>query len=160
MYRHDISVNFEMSNHKIRIRPDNRLSRMLSNKWIKFFLWLLLIYPFIWLFKRFSRHGGGRWEVCGGAYALKTWQLQPPGTVPPPNSNDGRWQHTPDGLVHLIGYREGEFFQQWEGTIRGAVRRRVITKRPLECGAYAEAPVPFLDGIRPTLPFIQNFMRR
>ncbi|KAI0756940.1 hypothetical protein C8Q80DRAFT_1131215 [Daedaleopsis nitida] len=155
VYRHNISVTFDLSLHKIRIRPDNRLSRILSNMWLKFLLWILLIYPFIWLFKRFSRRGGGRWQLCGGAYALKTWQLQPPGTVPPPNSNDGRWQQTPDGLVHLIGLREGEWFQQWEGTIRGAVRRRVQTRTPLEHGAYAAPPqLPFLDNVRPALPFI------
>ncbi|KAI0801209.1 hypothetical protein C8Q74DRAFT_1190515 [Fomes fomentarius] len=158
VYSHSIYVDFQTSNHKIRIRPDNRFSRMLSNMWIKFLLWILLIYPFIWLYKRFS---GGRWQVCGGAYALKTWQLQPPGTVPPPNSNDGRWQQTPQGLVHLIGYREGEWFQQWEATIRGAVRRRVQTQTPLGLGEYAEAPpIMLLDGIRPTLPFVQPFVGR
>lgn len=158
VYSHSIDVDFQTSNHKIRIRPDNQFSRMLSNMCIKFLLWILLIYPFIWLYKRFS---GGRWEVCGGAYALKTWQLQPPGTVPPPNSNDGRWQQTPQGLVHLIGYREGEWFQQWEATIRGAVCRRVQTQTPLGLGEYAQAPsIMLLDGIRPTLPFVQPFVGR
>ena len=46
---------------------------MLSNKWLKFLSIILLIYPFIWLFKRFHRKGGGIWEVCGGAYPLKQW---------------------------------------------------------------------------------------
>lgn len=46
---------------------------MLSNKWLKFLSIILLIYPFIWLFKRFHRKGGGVWEVCGGAYPLKEW---------------------------------------------------------------------------------------
>lgn len=153
VYNHEIQVSFDMSHDKIRIRPANTFSRMLSNMWIKFFLWILLIYPFIWLYKRFSHHGGGRWEVCGGAYALKTWQVQPPGTQIPPYVNDGRWQQTSDGVVHLIGEREGEWFQRWEGTIRGAVSKRVRTSVPLQSGSYLP-PHMLLDGFRPPLPYV------
>lgn len=44
---------------------------MLSNKWLKFLSIILLVFPLIWLFKRFHPKGGGRWEVGGGAYPLK-----------------------------------------------------------------------------------------
>ncbi|RPD62890.1 hypothetical protein L227DRAFT_521816 [Lentinus tigrinus ALCF2SS1-6] len=154
VYNHDITVSFDMSHDKIRIRPDNNFSRMLSNVWIKFLLWILLIYPFIWLYKRFNHRGGGRWEVCGGAYALKTWQIQPPGTQIPMYTNDGRWQQTHDGVVHLIGEREGEWFQRWEGTIRDAVGRRVQTSVPLQCGTYVSPQAMILDGFRPALPYV------
>jgi hypothetical protein len=56
---------------------------MLSNKWLKFLSIILLIYPFIWLFKRFHRKGGGVWEVCGGAYPLKQWVPVGQGVLPP-----------------------------------------------------------------------------
>ncbi|KAI1797930.1 hypothetical protein LXA43DRAFT_877356 [Ganoderma leucocontextum] len=149
VYSHDIHLSFDMSHHKIRIRPDNRLSRTLSNKWLKFFLWLFLIYPFLWLFKRFSSHGGGRWEVCGGAYALKTWQIQPSDTSgPPPYANDGRWQQTPNGWAYLIGEREGDWFQRWEGRIRAAVRDRIQSRTPLD--VLPSPAAMMLDGYRPS----------
>ena len=72
-YNGSLEVDFIMHRSKIYIRPDNKLSRMLSNKWLKFLSIILLIFPFIWLFKRFHSRGGGRWEVCGGAYPLKRW---------------------------------------------------------------------------------------
>ncbi|PPR05689.1 hypothetical protein CVT26_008930 [Gymnopilus dilepis] len=72
-YNGTLNITFVPHNTKIYIRPDNRVSRMLSNKWLKFLAWLLLLYPFVWLFKRFHSRGGGRWEVCGGAYPLKQW---------------------------------------------------------------------------------------
>ncbi|OSD03386.1 hypothetical protein PYCCODRAFT_1365742 [Trametes coccinea BRFM310] len=149
VYSSTITVDFELSHHKIRIRPDNRLARALSNKWIKFLLWILLIYPFIWLYKRFGRRGGGRWEVCGGACALKTWRAPIGGAEPPPPEarNDGRWKNTPDGLLHLVGEREGEWFQRWEGPIRNAVLRKVQSKTPLE---FVNTSARALDGYRPT----------
>ena len=147
VYSYDIQLSFETSYNKIRIRPDNRLSRTLSNKWLKFLLWILLIYPFIWLYKRFSSRGGGRWEVCGGAYALKTWQMLPQGArVPPPDQLNARWQQTPDGWAYLTGEREGEWFQRWEGRIRAAVRDRIRSSTPLELVAPAAM---LLDGYRP-----------
>ncbi|KAJ2920306.1 hypothetical protein MD484_g247, partial [Candolleomyces efflorescens] len=72
-YNGSLEISFTKHRSKIYIRPDNRLSRMLSNKWLKFLSIILLIFPFIWLFKRFHSRGGGRWEVCGGAYPLKRW---------------------------------------------------------------------------------------
>jgi len=72
-YNGHLEITFINRSSKICIRPSNRLSRMLSNKWLKFISIILLIYPFIWLFKRFYKKGGGIWEVCGGAYPLKQW---------------------------------------------------------------------------------------
>lgn len=36
---------------------------MTSNAWLKFLLWILLIYPFILLYQYIA---GARWEVVGG----------------------------------------------------------------------------------------------
>ncbi|OBZ79486.1 hypothetical protein A0H81_01073 [Grifola frondosa] len=133
-YSGNYKVDFEISNDKIYIRPDNRLSRTLSNKWIVFLLWILLIYPFIWLYKRFGQRGGGQWKVCGGAYALKSWQLVDPAFDPPPpfpGTNDWRMTQTSAGPAKLVGLREGEWFQRWEGTIRRAVSGRLESKTPL-----------------------------
>lgn len=162
-YTGRFAVEFRTTNAKITVRPDNRLSRTLSNKWLKFILFVLLLYPFIWLYKRFGRRGGGRWEVCGGAYALKTWQLagthgeQPPPFPPPPFSgaaaiiHDDRIMQTPMGIARLVGLREGEWFQEWEGTIRRAVTNRLKSSVPLKepDGRPTQAAL-LLDGYRPT----------
>lgn len=92
LYQGTVEVEFKTRSSKVYIRPDNKLSRLLSNKWIKFLSIILLIYPFIWLFKRFNSRGGGSWEVCGSAHALKRW-------VPCPQDEINR---TPD---HQGSYR-------------------------------------------------------
>ncbi|KAG8219789.1 hypothetical protein J3R82DRAFT_761 [Butyriboletus roseoflavus] len=70
-YRGDLEVSFETLNSIISVRSHNRLSRALSNGWIKLLLIITFVYPFLWLFRRFHPRGGGIWRVCGGAYALK-----------------------------------------------------------------------------------------
>ena len=72
-YSGNLKVTFPVTGNKIYIRPTNTLSRALSHWWIKLLLWLTLIYPFIWLFKRFAKIGGGVWQVTGAAYPLKEW---------------------------------------------------------------------------------------
>jgi hypothetical protein len=93
------------------VRPDGTISRAISNKWIKFLLIITLIYPFIWLFKRFYGQGGGRWVVVGSSYALK------------------RRAHSAEGEVGLIGEEEDEWMRRWEGTIQKSVTGRKIDKR-------------------------------
>src|SRR5258707_11270260 len=65
-YTGTLAISFDVAASKVYVRPTNDLSRALSNKWIKFLLWILFIYPFIWLFKRFHSGGGGQWRVAGG----------------------------------------------------------------------------------------------
>jgi hypothetical protein len=72
-YSGNLKVTFTVTGDTITIRPTNRLSRALSQLWIKIILWITLIYPFIWLFKRFSKIGGGEWRVAGAAYPFKEW---------------------------------------------------------------------------------------
>lgn len=120
-----------MTGNKIYIRPDNRLSRTLSNKWLKFLLIITFIFPFVWLFKRFNKKGGGRWEVCGGAWALK--RLLP---VTEPDTVQGKSAPTlfqsPDGqLLEVKGMNEGQWLQMWQATIVQAANNRYQSTIPL-----------------------------
>ena len=170
-----MAISFDVTASKVYVRPTNRLSRILSNKWIKFLLWILLIYPFIWLFKRFHSRGGGQWRVAGGAYATKAWVhlndsaegeditqylagkqdsssqlpeysivastsdtrgLKGLGTsngspLPGPGISIGRLRRTSQGISKLVGVREGEWFKEWEGTIRRAVIAREQSEEPM-----------------------------
>ncbi|KZT65591.1 hypothetical protein DAEQUDRAFT_768757 [Daedalea quercina L-15889] len=149
-YTGRLTVEFKTTNSKVCIRPDTRISRAISNKWIKLILVLLLIYPFIWLYKRFGRRGGGRWEVCGGAYALKSWQLV---DLPPPfpgtaRTNDPRVVYIGSGTARVVGLREGEWFQQWERTIRRAVTGRLQSTVPLKEPDETTSAAMRLDGYR------------
>jgi hypothetical protein len=118
-----------LGHKRIIVRPDTVMSRAISNPWLKFVLIITLIYPCIWLFQRFHPRGGGRWAVGGGAYALKRWAVMSEsgvvGTYP-------GIQDTIEGPRVLIGEREGQWFQRWEGTIRRSVMGRKVERRPME----------------------------
>lgn len=156
-YTGTLSVSFNTSAHRISVRSANRLSRVLSNKWLKLLLILTLIYPFIALFRRFHRRGGGRWEVCGGAYALKAFADAPTaGLLLGADEEESggssvardRLVKTGAGVKVLKGLREGEWYQQWESTIRGAVLSRKQDKTPMtqpNVGGWNQAAV-LLDG--------------
>ncbi|PCH33679.1 hypothetical protein WOLCODRAFT_135258 [Wolfiporia cocos MD-104 SS10] len=142
-YSGTYEVDFRTTNAKIFVRSDNRLSRILSNKWLKFLLILLLIYPFIWLYKHFSRRGGGRWEVCGGAYALKKWHPinlkadQRTDSPLPPHLQHNSHLYDQEiydmpGTSKLIGMREGTWYEEWESTIKRAVTGRLQSTVPLK----------------------------
>ncbi|KAJ7597017.1 hypothetical protein C8J56DRAFT_918930 [Mycena floridula] len=135
-YQGDIQVDFVKTGSKIYIRPDNRLSRMLSNKWLKFLLWILLMYPFIWLLKRF--YLGGRWEVCGGAYALK--RMVPADQVPEADQLPRAQTDSPkpiaalqrDGtLQYTVGISESQWLRRWQTTIVQAVQSHYQASIPL-----------------------------
>ncbi|KAI9433004.1 hypothetical protein H4582DRAFT_2082825 [Lactarius indigo] len=145
-YRGDhVEVEFQSRNSMVIVRPDMRISRAISNLWIKFLLIITLIYPCIWLFQHLHPRGGGRWEVGGGAYALKRWAQVPldaaPGTVP-------KIHETVDGPRILIGERECQWFKKWEGTIkRSVIGRRVdqeVLHKPDE--DIRNLPATELDG--------------
>jgi hypothetical protein len=162
---------------KVYIRPDNAVSRMLSNKWLKFLSIILLIFPFIWLFKRFHSRGGGRWEVCGGAYPLKQWvpveseEESSSDPLPPYNpfstssaltrttssqtaQGSTRYIQTPTGPKKLLGLKEGEWFRNWESVILRAVIGRYQSPIPLSNGREVSGlPVRSfeLDGYHETL---------
>ncbi|KAH9171047.1 hypothetical protein EDB89DRAFT_1190968 [Lactarius sanguifluus] len=145
-YRGDhVEVRFQSRNSTVIVRPDMRISRAISNPWIKFLLIITLIYPCIWLFQHLHPRGGGRWAVGGGAYALKRWAQVPydavPGTVP-------EIHETMDGPRMLIGEREGRWFKKWEGTIRRSVIGRRVDKRVLyePDEDFRNLPATELDG--------------
>lgn len=126
-YTGDFTVSFETTASEISIRPSSALSRAMSETWIIVLLWLLLIYPFLWLFRRFHPRGGGKWEVCGAAYALKS----------PPVERAGA------GGMKGAGMKEGEWFRMWQSTIAHGVRAKVKDSKPLECHGD---PASTLDG--------------
>ncbi|KAF8078651.1 hypothetical protein FPV67DRAFT_69073 [Lyophyllum atratum] len=152
-YGGHVAVDFRLNATKIFIRADNRLSRTLSRTFVKFLLIVFLIYPFIWLFKRYHSRGGGRWEVCGGAYALKhvepldapEWEADRDGVRPPP-----RILETEDGPIKLYGLREGEWFKQWEAVIKRSVVARLQRSEPMrDVGEGPVDPARALDGYTP-----------
>ncbi|KAF9270124.1 hypothetical protein L218DRAFT_992782 [Marasmius fiardii PR-910] len=161
-YRGDVQVEFQYRNYKIHIRPDNYLSRILSNVWFKIILWILLIYPFIWLFQRFATTGGGRWEVCGGAYPI-TRYVPFESVVPPPPSGKEQEQppdydesmaggssssfgmndetrYTADGRRFIRqGVSEKQWLSEWEMAIHRAVRTGHQSTIPL-AGVQSTGP--------------------
>lgn len=163
-YRGRVNVSFKLSSSRIVVRSSNRLSRALSKTWVKVLLFLTLIYPFIALFRRFHRRGGGRWEVCGGAYALKAWTDAPPDALAAATATAGeparasRIVKTPHGVKMLLGEPEGEWFRRWQGTIRNAVLGRRQHAPPLIQPDGDEGWNPAaeaLDGFRspPAVPY-------
>ena len=160
-YNGSLEVDFIMHRSKIYIRPDNKLSRMLSNKWLKFLSIILLIFPFIWLFKRFHSRGGGRWEVCGGAYPLKRWvpldDVEEDSDAAPPYDaksaasagpsttrvSSSKLVQTSAGPKKLLGLREGDWFRSWEDVISRAVVGRFQSAEPL---LENRVQFPTLDG--------------
>ncbi|PPQ62818.1 hypothetical protein CVT24_000512 [Panaeolus cyanescens] len=176
-YSGTVHTEFNLSATRICIRPDNRLSRALSSTLIKALLWVTLIYPFIWLFKRFNRAGGGRWEIFSGAFGLV--HIVPIGeqdtdvqliTHSKSASDDQEESNTDlilasssslaitkrsvveippgsDNLHDVTGYREGEWFREWENTIRNCVLNRVQESEPLTLGFRGPVqPAEELDG--------------
>jgi len=146
-----VTVTFTTSRSKIHIRPDTHLSRILSNKWLVVLLWVLMIYPFIWLFRRYHPRGGGRWEISGTAFPLKGWRhlddsvagesaeeyrarrakiLQDRG-IASEVEGERVLKKTERGVSCLVGMREGEWFRRWEETIEHCSRSKMISQTPL-----------------------------
>lgn len=60
-----IKIGFVVSNdEKVTVRPDNWLVRMINHGFYFFLLCITLIYPFIWLWQRCHRLGGGPYQVA------------------------------------------------------------------------------------------------
>ncbi|KAG8900386.1 hypothetical protein FRB99_006094 [Tulasnella sp. 403] len=159
------SIDFKIGANEIDVRPDNRLSRMLSKTWVYVLLWIFLVYPLIiWPFKRFSSRGGGDWRVAGSAFALSKWahldDSSPGQTVEEyqelynrthPEGERLVLKQTPNGVSRLVGKREGEWFAEWEDTIGALVRQRCISSEPISIpmdGARGRAGSG-LDGYNP-----------
>ncbi|KAG9092606.1 hypothetical protein FRC07_011619, partial [Ceratobasidium sp. 392] len=141
-----VAVEFCTSANAIDIRPSTRFSRALSKTWAVVIFWILLIYPFIWLYRRFR---GGRWEVAGTAFPLRAWR-HCEGSFPGQSAADYRAKNIGDaasitsdgaddrilaesskGVSQLVGINEGDWFQTWESTIIHCVTARVQENAPL-----------------------------
>jgi hypothetical protein len=119
-YTGDLTIEFTpgpKSGNLIIIRPANGLSEALSNMWIKFLLIIVLVYPFIWLFKRFHSAGGGVWNVCGGGYPLKVVRYILPEILVDVGTSGSSRTNTEE----VVGEREGAWFRRWEPTLRSCV---------------------------------------
>ena len=130
-YTGNISVSFEYTSNKICVRPDNRLSRILSNPWLKFLMFITLVYPFIWLYKRFHPRGGGKWKVCGGAYSLKPLVQAREQRNPDWKSSQPEATSSAGGSTGVVGLKEGQWLHQWEDSIKRAVASHLQTSVPL-----------------------------
>lgn len=138
------------ANNLIIIRPSNNLSRALSTKWIVVMLWILMVYPFIWLWKQFNEEGGGIWKVCGGGYPLKVMRVIPhqqPFLVDVGTSGTQRFSTT--YTEEVTGEREGAWFKRWEQAIRKAVvgkKNDSVTLVHPEDYQFSNADAGHLDG--------------
>ncbi|KAJ1306369.1 hypothetical protein OPQ81_007375 [Rhizoctonia solani] len=171
-----ITVQFTTSASEIDIRPSSAFSRALSKTWVVVLLWITLIYPFIWLYKRFH---GGRWEVAGSAFPLRAWKhcedsvpgesaesyrrrtfKEVTGDVASLTSqrsegtDDRILTETPIGVSQLVGTTERDWFLTWESTIIHCVTSRVQEAAPITMpyGLHASA---LLDDFRP--PIVDRF---
>lgn len=139
-YDGTIEIDFSQYRSEVYICADNAVSRMVKKKWLKVLSGVLLVSPFIWLFKRYHSRGEGRWEVCGGAYALKRWVPLDPEDETEADQlskktnqtrHSSRYMQTPTGPKKLLGMTEGEWLKNWEGAITRAVISRYQSFTPL-----------------------------
>ncbi|KAG8712347.1 hypothetical protein FRC08_014725 [Ceratobasidium sp. 394] len=142
-----VTVKFSTSADTIDVRPSTSFSRALSKTWVVVILWIFLIYPFIWLYRRVR---GGRWEVAGFAFPLRAWK-HCDGSFPGESATNYRAKTAGDGanvtsgdgtdgrilaesargVCQLVGVCEGDWFQTWESTIIHCVIMRVRESAPL-----------------------------
>lgn len=115
----------------------------MANPWMVFLMWLLLIYPFLWLFRRFHHQGGGRWEVCGAAYALKRPPVSSPNDENGPSSSSGSGGGGNPKEFMSEGMKEGEWFRAWQSTIVHGVTSRAQKSEAL---SNHGDPAARLDG--------------
>jgi hypothetical protein len=106
------NVYFTVTNSSIKIHPDSTLMMLLTNPFLKFLLWLVLAYPFIWMYRRYGKEGG-KWDVCRASYACNRDPRDPPNVV---------------GGVPLGG---GDWVKIWERTIRLGVGNNIRTSQPI-----------------------------
>ncbi|KAF8596410.1 hypothetical protein BDV93DRAFT_610902 [Ceratobasidium sp. AG-I] len=145
----NFTIEFTSSADTISIRPSTKFSRALSKTWVCVLLWIFLIYPFIWLYRRFH---GGRWEVAGAAFPLRAWK-HCEGSIPGESAVEYRARilkeggevasigseasdervlaESPQGVSQLVGTDERDWFQTWKSTIIHCVRSRVREQAPL-----------------------------
>jgi len=162
-YSGKIDVGFKLSGTKIHIRSSQPIFRAMDNIVIKILMIIFLVYPMLWLYRKFHPSGGGQWSVCGGAYPLKYWKhLEdsiPGEGVAEYSARTGSnldinspriaqtYLQTEQGLSVLVGVKEGEWFSQWERTIKEACVRGLNTSHLLTVPADSRGAFgQLLDG--------------
>lgn len=133
-----ISVEFTQSSKCVHIRSPNFVSKIFSSKLYIFLTCLILVFPFLWLWRRFWPGAGGKWAVMGTAFPIKHWELVR-GTTPgetveaaqvrlggkdlvPAGERMKRLRVTPEGVWILRGTHESEWFREWQESILAAVK--------------------------------------
>ncbi|KAG8810288.1 hypothetical protein FRC18_004131 [Serendipita sp. 400] len=143
-YQHEqpgasVFIKFHSSPTSVHVRSSSFVSKIFSS-WILIALFsLILVFPFLWLWRRYWPEAGGKWGVSGVGFPLKRWELLG-GTFPgdtveaararlsaTPGSQAEAFKRLQAGLGGvwvLQGTHEGDWFRAWEYTIRLAVRDR------------------------------------
>ncbi|TFL03442.1 hypothetical protein BDV98DRAFT_504467 [Pterulicium gracile] len=141
-----VHIFIETKADKVYVRPDDPMSRALSNKWIRFILIITLVYPFIWLYMQFG--GSAKWDISGAAYPMKHSGNNPASSS---GKAPAKIVQTAQGPRKVVGTREGEWFKEWEDRIAEMVSRGYISHVPLkqfDKAALRRAPTEatLLDG--------------
>ncbi|PVF93144.1 hypothetical protein CPB86DRAFT_130229 [Serendipita vermifera] len=130
-YKHSIDVHFSTSMTCIHVRSPNFVSKIFSSCWLKILFSVILVFPFLWLWRRFWPGAGGKWGVAGVAFPIKkTWELVP-GTSAGETLEQARQRLgddvippikktkvTPEGVWIMKGTHEAEWLRKWQDTIR------------------------------------------
>ena len=85
---------------------------MLKNECVTCLLWLILVWPIIWLIRRYGEQGG-KWDVCRASYVCNRDPRDRPGT------GDG------------VPLGDGDWVKIWERTLRLAVGNRIQSTSPI-----------------------------
>jgi hypothetical protein len=104
-------VYFTVTRSTIQVRADSALMTMLKDSFISCLLWLVLVFPIVWLIRRFGKNGG-KWDVCRAEYVC---------------DRDPRDPDDAEGVP--LG--EGDWVKIWERTLRLAVGNRIKTSSPI-----------------------------
>lgn len=149
-FHNSITIKFEQSSTTIHVRSPSIISRIFSSLLAKILLSLILVFPFLWLWRRYWPGAGGKWEVMGSAFALDKWErvygTSAEETVEEARNrlsvDDFSWiaddviaakklRRGPGGVWIAKGVQEGEFYREWEQAIRmGVVNREKIAWLP------------------------------
>jgi len=136
LYSGKVEINFKTpSGNGIHVRPSTGFSKARQNTFLRGLLNVSLVWPITYyLYEQ-------QWRTCGATYALKKWvhlaDSQPGDDVASYSARVGRpvdpnrLSRTPEGISEVRGVREGEWFAQWESTVKNAVNGNLKNKDPL-----------------------------
>lgn len=146
--------------NKVKARFDTIPESSSRQTFIYTLLWLTLLYPLIWLWRRLHPTGGAPYNVARSVYSLKFYPPLPstfPGEsleaandrlggmykIHPELPKPANLVPGPKGVHYLLGRKEGEWFREWEERIRMGTKMRY--KGELQGGGEEDAGTG-LDG--------------